>query len=160
MNVLIRKYKKSDTLFVIKLFDQFQDYLISVDTLDVVKKPSKYAENYLNFIQKDISKNNGNIYLAIAKNEIVGLVVAIVAPPSKDPGVSSVPRGFISDLYIKETHRGKGIGIKLMEHAERYLKSKKCNRIFLTVFAPNENAHAFYKKIGYKDCDMDMIKKL
>jgi ribosomal protein S18 acetylase RimI-like enzyme len=46
-----------------------------------------------------------------------------------------------------------------MQTAEKYLKTKGCKLVFIDVFVPNIGAYGFYKKLGYTECDRDLIKK-
>ncbi len=159
MGIEIRKYEKADRGAVAWLFHRFQGYLMSVDYLDIVRRPPGYGEKYLRMTLKAVAREKGNMYLAMSKGKVVGLIVALVLPPSKDPGAKPGIRGRITEVYIEKTHRRKGIGAALMDSAERYLRSKGCKRIFVGVFAPNEGAHRFYRARGYKDCDLDMIRQ-
>lgn len=45
-----------------------------------------------------------------------------------------------------------------MERAEEYLKQHQCNALRVEVFEPNVNAHNFYRRLGYRDRIIDMIK--
>ncbi len=156
----IRPYEKSDAKEVSKLFDNFQDYLKSLDNVDIVRRGPGYGMKYLKMTLKSISKRSGTLHVAISDGRIVGLIVTIILPKYKDPGIKRVKSGRITELYLEKSHRGKGIGLQLMEVAEKHLKKKNCKRIFITVFVPNKQAHGFYRKLGYKDCDIDLIKYL
>jgi GNAT superfamily N-acetyltransferase len=54
---------------------------------------------------------------------------------------------YIDGLWVTESLRGQGLGIKLMEAAEHYAKELGCT--FLTVNTMDWEALDFYKKIGY-----------
>ena len=66
--------------------------------------------------------------------------------------------GFIQELIIFPEHRGKKAGAMLMAKMEKYLWQKKCSVIRLECFGPNHAAHAFYKKLGYEDRLITLIK--
>lgn len=55
---------------------------------------------------------------------------------------------YLEDLYIRETHRDKGIGKKLFEVLLHYAKTEQCKRLNWQVLDWNEPAIAFYKKLG------------
>lgn len=156
--IAIRAYKNADKNGVVKLFDDFQDYLMSIDNIGIVSKAADYGNKYLKLTLERISDGKGIMYVAVYKGRIIGLIVADVSFPSKDPGVKPGARGRVIDLYVEKGHRREGIGLALMKRAESYLKSRHCKHIFLEVFVPNTIAHKFYTKLGYKDCDMDMLK--
>lgn len=56
---------------------------------------------------------------------------------------------YISDLYVLPAYRGKGIGKKLVEFAERIKKEKGLNKLIVNV-DKNSNSIRFYNKLGFK----------
>ena len=57
----------------------------------------------------------------------------------------------ILSIAVSEYNQGKGIGKKLLLHAEKILTKNKFYKLSLTTdFYNNENALNFYKKNGYK----------
>ncbi|HVN47366.1 MAG TPA: GNAT family N-acetyltransferase [Bacteroidota bacterium] len=58
--------------------------------------------------------------------------------------------GEISVLIIKEEARNAGIGRTLMEFAEQHAKALNCKGTWLVSgFGREEEAHKFYKRLGY-----------
>ena len=55
----------------------------------------------------------------------------------------------IEYLYVRDDLRGKGIGSKILEKAEKESKSRGCKYSFVNTF--NFQAPNFYKKHGYKE---------
>ncbi len=66
-------------------------------------------------------------------------------------------RGWINYLAVHPSHRGTGIGRQIMAEAERLLREAGCPKINLQVRTSNEEAIAFYKKIGF---DVDAVISL
>jgi GNAT superfamily N-acetyltransferase/catechol 2,3-dioxygenase-like lactoylglutathione lyase family enzyme len=58
--------------------------------------------------------------------------------------------GVVDELIVAETHRGNGIGKLLMEKAEQIARDNNCKRIELESSFHREEAHQFYKGIGFK----------
>ena len=54
-------------------------------------------------------------------------------------------------LFIDSEYRGKGYGKRMMEHWEQDMKSIGYGMI-MTSTQVDEDAHHFYRKLGYKDC--------
>ncbi|MEK7612447.1 MAG: GNAT family N-acetyltransferase [Patescibacteria group bacterium] len=52
-------------------------------------------------------------------------------------------------MSVKASHRGKGIGSKLLSAAEDFGRSRNVRRMELEVFGENERAIKLYKKFGY-----------
>ena len=55
----------------------------------------------------------------------------------------------IEYLYVRDDLRGKGIGSKILEKAEKESKSRGCKYSFVNTF--NFQSPNFYKKHGYKE---------
>jgi ribosomal protein S18 acetylase RimI-like enzyme len=55
---------------------------------------------------------------------------------------------FIKLLWVSESHRGSGLGKKLMKMAEKEAKRRKCRNIWLDTFG--FQAPEFYQKLGYR----------
>lgn len=60
---------------------------------------------------------------------------------------------YVSSIITNEEDRGKGYGIKLMDHAIEYARSKGCKAVTLDSGLPRTQAHRFYEKYGFeKSC--------
>lgn len=55
----------------------------------------------------------------------------------------------IEDLIVEETHRGSGIGGKLMDAIHAYGREQGCSYAILVSSGFRKQAHKFYEKIGY-----------
>lgn len=128
------------------------------------KKLGKYAywrEKDIRWYFRWLSKRDANGFF---KAEINGEAIAFVACDSNWHGLYENV-GEIHEIVVKEEYKGKGIGKKLMEVAEEYLKSKGHKIIELWVGEENHVARKFYEKLGYKARDkfgvwIRMVKKI
>jgi len=57
--------------------------------------------------------------------------------------------GQILGIYVKPSHRKKGIGKKLVEKALDSFKKRKCHKARLEVFAKNDKAIRFYTNLNF-----------
>ena len=70
-------------------------------------------------------------------------------------------RGWINYLAVSPHHRRQGIGRRIMEEAEKRLKSAGCPKINLQVRETNRAVIQFYERIGYtRDPVASMGKRL
>ena len=62
--------------------------------------------------------------------------------------------GYVSDLYLAPTHRGRGLGKKLMEAVEQLARERGCLRLMLNnrVASPSF-ARGFYPQLGFRRRD-------
>ncbi len=168
VEVAVRTYKESDRIVIARMFEDFQDFLASVDTLRrLVRKEALVKERYGNaYLQKTLEKvssQDGIFYVAESRGRIVGFVVGIIIEPSKTEEMELGEKrlhGEILELYLEPRYRGNGLGKKLMETAEAYFKGKGCKDSTLLVFEPNASAHEFYLRRGYGDRSREMLKVL
>lgn len=60
---------------------------------------------------------------------------------------------YVSSIITAPEYRGKGYGIKLMDHAKKLAQEKQCKAMILDSGLPRDNAHHFYEKYGFeKSC--------
>lgn len=70
-------------------------------------------------------------------------------------------RGWINYLAVSPHHRRQGIGRRIMEEAEKKLRSAGCPKINLQVRETNRAVIQFYERIGYtRDPVASMGKRL
>jgi GNAT superfamily N-acetyltransferase len=58
------------------------------------------------------------------------------------------PGLYLEDLYVKQAHRGLGIGQALLKHLGRIANERGCGRFEWSVLDWNENAIRLYEKMG------------
>ena len=68
-------------------------------------------------------------------------------------------RGWINYLAVEPELQGKGIGKRIMNEAERLLKTRGCPKINLQIRTSNSEAIAFYASLGYKIDDVVSMGK-
>jgi ribosomal protein S18 acetylase RimI-like enzyme len=59
-------------------------------------------------------------------------------------------RGWLYSVAISPRQRRKGLGTKLIKHAEKELNAIGCTKINLQVRSTNAAVVAFYKELGYE----------
>ena len=58
-------------------------------------------------------------------------------------------RGWINYLAVDPDLRGRGLGRRMVEHAEAWLLGQGCPKLNLQVRATNTDVLAFYESLGY-----------
>ncbi|MDR2132483.1 MAG: GNAT family N-acetyltransferase [Clostridiales Family XIII bacterium] len=59
---------------------------------------------------------------------------------------------YVSSIISNEDVRGKGYGIRLMDHAKRLAEERGCRAIVLDSGMPRVGAHRFYELYGFEKC--------
>lgn len=162
MTINIRKYRQTDRQAIIKLYDDFQDYLVTMDPIKRLRRLSGYGKITLQKTLSDVRKKNGIFFVALDKEEVIGFVVCVVLKQKPAELYECIPStiGRITDLYVHKKYRNQGIGHLLVTKTELHCKRYGCDVVRIEVFEPNTNAHNFYQSLGYTDRQRDMIKKI
>lgn len=61
------------------------------------------------------------------------------------------PYGLLEDVFIEESHRGKGYGSKLVEAIIAEAKAHGCYKLIGTTRHERKDVHAFYERLGFKN---------
>ncbi len=70
------------------------------------------------------------------------------------------PVGFLSDIEIEPTFRGRGLGREAMLLVEEEARRRRFTEIRLNVFGGNEIARSLYRSLGYAEFAIGMRKRL
>lgn len=59
-------------------------------------------------------------------------------------------QGFLTDLYLRPGHRGRGLGRESLEGLERFARDQGLRSLELQVESHNPAAQHFYQKLGFR----------
>ncbi len=68
--------------------------------------------------------------------------------------------GYVSELFVREAHRGRGIGRALLLEAERLTRERGVGHMMLGVLAGNAVAERAYERFGFKPYATDLVKPI
>lgn len=164
MMIEIRKAKLKDVDILInlenELYDNQVDYLRKSNSQNIgdflLKKDSnKFLKQ---FILRMIRSRNGHVLIAEYDKKIAGYLIIII---KKNIPIFKVEKlAEITDLYIKEELRGKGISNVLRDEVINWCKIKKITSITLDVLPQNYHAKRIYKKWGFNEFLIEMRMSL
>lgn len=66
----------------------------------------------------------------------------------------------VADLFVREVHRGRGVGRALVAEAERRAIARGMPRMMLGVVHGNRAAERSYRRQGFRDYALEMVKDL
>ncbi len=98
----------------------------------------------------------GIIFIVKLNNKIVGMVNILYTFSTALGGKVAL----LEDLIIDKDSRGKGLGTKLVEHAIHHCQNNGYKRITLLTDNSNKDAQKFYKKLGFEDSSMVVMRNL
>jgi ribosomal protein S18 acetylase RimI-like enzyme len=85
------------------------------------------------------------VLLALRENEIVGAAVCFMGYST----FAAKPRLNVHDLCVLASHRGHGLGRRLMEAVLERARAAGCSAVSLEVRADNEIARRLYQSLGF-----------
>jgi len=97
----------------------------------------------------------GAVYLVGDGDDIVGYLVLTFGFSLEFHGRDAL----IDELYLRESHRGRGFGKACLRHAEAVCRSEGVRALHLEVGRVNTRAQAVYRKAGYRDHDRHLLTK-
>jgi diamine N-acetyltransferase len=101
----------------------------------------------INQLEKELSTLSSQFFFIYLNNEVAGyLKVNTQEAQSENMGDDSLE---IERIYIRAKFQKLGLGKYLMNKAIEIAVEQEKNKIWLGVWEKNENAIAFYKKLGF-----------
>ncbi len=107
-------------------------------------------QKYARHAQETMRERNGYVLVAeeSATGDLIGFVLGELQtrPPKTMPGVY----GFISDMYVREAWRQRGVGSALFEEMRLWCAAHKATALELYVAEDNPAALAFWQSMGFQ----------
>ena len=110
------------------------DQVVSIE-LEAFATPWK-ADTFRSLINRD---NVVTLVLELLEGEVVGYAVLWCV----------LEQGELANLAIRETHRGRGLGSRLLDEVLDVARSKAISSLYLEVRASNDRAAALYAQRGF-----------
>jgi GNAT superfamily N-acetyltransferase len=67
------------------------------------------------------------------------------------------PQALLLGLVVDQSHRGCGIGRRLMQQIEQWASERKCDAVLVRSNVKRQQAHTFYQKIGYTNTKQSKV---
>lgn len=171
MDLRIRHYHLDDKPELIALMEELQDHLVSVDAMGLRRRTPEYGPSFVERLLRDVECHDGRILLATsfandvaggAREQVLGCIAGIIPAQSEEDLYEWKPlkTGRVTDLVVRDVHRGAGVGKLLLARLEEDFRKAGCDVVRIEVLSSNAGAVAFYGKAGYGERFRDLIKKL
>ena len=150
---MIRRAENKDVERIIELLLQI-DLIHHEGRPDLFKIGKKYAEEELFSI---IKSENTPVLVCVDENDrVLGYAICIYKRLKNDTLLTDIKTLYLDDLCVDEACRGKGIGKALYNEVIKLAKESGCYNVTLNVWAFNEKAYKFYKKLGFNEQKIGM----
>jgi GNAT superfamily N-acetyltransferase len=129
---------------------QFMRRFYEVDHIDFREAVARSA------IEKMLAdESKGRIWWIQEGEERIGYVAITFCFSLEFGGPSAV----VDELYLEESHRGRGIGFEALRFVERFCAPRGILALHLEVDRGNLHAQALYQKAGYHDRSNYLLTK-
>ena len=130
-----------------ELWKGLVDYHKGIDPF--FTRRDKAEGNFTLFLTELLHSNDSRVFIGISENKVVGYLIAKI---DLFPPVYVMKKyGDVYDLMVESSYRGKGIGSELLSLAIAWFKSKKIERIEISVHPDNLIGYSFWKKKGFRE---------
>jgi len=103
-----------------------------------------HPQIYLSEARSHYLENNQSVLKAVMRDKFVGLIDLDLLR-GRDAGY-----GWISLIYVEETHRRRQLGVQLLGHAVSLCRKLRMDKIRLNVAQENEGAIRFYEEYEFR----------
>ena len=153
----IRKANFHDTEGIKKLLGQ-------VLNIHAEGRPDLFIPNTTKYTDLEImeimSNPNTPIFVSVEDEVVIGYVFGVLQETVGSNNMNDHRTLYIDDFCVEETRRNEKIGEELFDYVQTYAKEIGCYNITLNVWAFNQIAQSFYKKLGFTTMKMVLEKIL
>lgn len=147
VEVHVRRAQARDMPAVTRLWRELVGFHEALGGQDFRLAPGAEA-GWKRYLRAHLGKADKLLLVAERNGETVGFLVGSL---ELRPGIFMERRyGHISDAYVQEPHRGRGVGKALASEALRWFEEKRVVRVRLQTDARNTLGFEFWKKLGFE----------
>lgn len=157
-NIKICRAEKKDLPAIIDLSAEIVGYSMSPRRQNDLSKAEKIRRDDMEALYWQVNK--GNMAVFVAKNTKEQIVGHVVAKLDVSEFLTGEKQAWILDLAVKPEYWSRGLGQSLMYAVETVALEQGIKYVGLTVTCANKRAADFYKKMGYQDERLQMVKEL
>jgi len=157
--VQIRPFAAADRPGLLALVRELQAF--EGDLYDRMIPAEQIGDAYIEGLLAACRQKDGRLLVAAEGNTLIGYMAVMLAETS-DHSHDEVAYtyAYVQDLAVTASHRGKGLGSRLLAVAEDLARTAGVRWIRLSVLADNSNAVDAYDKAGFRPLFSIMEKPL
>lgn len=110
------------------------------------------------YLQRFLNEGHSQVLVAEAEGRAIGYALLTIRP--RPPVVQGPPEVLVAELYVDEEFRGRGVGQCLLHVAYDWARQRGAATAALHVFDRNEEAVAFYERMGFRLVERVMVRQL
>jgi len=161
IRIEIRDAAEDDLQSVVRLWEMLAKHHENVSEHFRLAWDSK--RNWAKYLEKKFSEPSTKLIVAEEDGKIVGFMLCLLSPNA--PIFKERKIGVISDAYVLEERRRKGVTRKMLDVAARWFRKNKVRYVQLAVAHYNMDARAVWRNLGfepymlYKRLDLERLEE-
>jgi len=142
----IRKGTTNDVSAIVPLWVGFMDFHAELDPM--FTRLPEGVDNWTRYITEKLTDEDFAVFVAGEDGTLIGYTVVFL---KEYPPIWTVKGcGFIDEMFVDPEHRGRGVGRKLYQSAEDWLRNKGAPHLELKVDLDNEPSRDFWARMGFE----------
>lgn len=158
LDLLIRRAEPADVAALGELGIALMRTHYAFDDRRFLEPTQADAAGYAWFLQSQLEDDASVVLVAEQHGRIVGYVYAAVEPLSWKELRGEC--GYIHDLLVTDTARGRGTGDGLLDAAIEWLRERGMPRVVLGTAAQNDIARRLFERRGFHPTMIEMTLEL
>ena len=118
------------------------------------------GEDYFGVLLQRVAEHEGRIFVAEAGEQPIGWAVFLVEQEYVYVIEDERTYGYIAELFVNESVRGRGVGQALIRACEDEGRARGLRRMMIGVIPANARAARVYAEAGYSPYAMELRKFL
>lgn len=120
-----------------------------------VEDPRRLDDYWTSVVE--VRERGGELLVALLDGEVVGMCQIMILRHFQNTAGRCAE---LESVYVRGDVRGRGVGARLIEHAEGLARERGCYRVQLTSRNERLDAHRFYESHGYRPVAQGFKKSL
>lgn len=147
MVVKIRKLADDDVDGLCALWSEFARLREGLTHSRILNEDA--ADYFFAYATGLLSRKDTLTIVADDDGKLVGYLIA--TKQRRPPIYHHTKVAYLSDAFVTDTHRGKGVLRQFMAELQKWCKGEGITAIDVQLFENNKEAQAIYRKLGFKD---------
>ena len=146
MDIQIRKAKWGDLPALVELWVEFMQFHAEIDPgYDLLDDA---PERWVDYIRPKFEDKDWCVLVADCSGDVIGYTVATIQ--DYPPVFQRTTHGFVQEIAVQAAHRHSGVGSRLVEAAETWLRSKGVPEITVRIDERNPASKALFSSRGFE----------
>lgn len=108
----------------------------------------EFVQRFVEEIAPEVASGRVTYWIAESGSEVIAQMALVRVNGIPRPSRASDQWGYLTDCYTRPTHRGQGVGTKLLAHVRAWGEGEDLE---LLLVSPSEEAESFYARAGFTE---------